>query len=279
MHCYDLVLCIYTLCCHESRLLVLCTCCVATNHDQRDIYCVALLLFLAGGGWSLSPGIRSAVEAFAREHRLQLHVEQGTAWTLSGHLILETRNNAAAAGAKGSSAPPPLHRTEADAAAADALRLAADDDALREQRRMAWLGGVFAVIDGDNEDTARLALAVGPHGRRQSNEQRLGVGATLGGAPTAAVGASTDSASSTSTSASASVIDEVWIDTGGDDKRHLTPLIRAAQAGKANLVKALIDEHGADVNAQAARSKYTALLAAAFDGHEEVVKLLLDRGG
>jgi hypothetical protein len=36
-----------------------------------------------------------------------------------------------------------------------------------------------------------------------------------------------------------------WIDSCGDDKRHLTPLMRAAKLGRLGCVAALIDQHGA----------------------------------
>jgi hypothetical protein len=70
----------------------------------------------------------------------------------------------------------------------------------------------------------------------------------------------------------------VWIDEGGEDKRHLNPLMRAAKTGRLALVTALVDEHGADVNAVADRSLYTALIVAAYEGHEAVVRFLLSRG-
>ena len=69
-----------------------------------------------------------------------------------------------------------------------------------------------------------------------------------------------------------------WIDEGGDDKRHLNALMRAAKVGRTDLVISLIDEHGANVNAVADRSLYTALIIAAYDNHKEVVKVLLARG-
>jgi ankyrin repeat protein len=69
-----------------------------------------------------------------------------------------------------------------------------------------------------------------------------------------------------------------WLDRGGNDKRHLTPLMRAAKLGKAALVAALIDEHGAGVNVQAPRSAFTALHLAVFEGHAAAVEALLARG-
>jgi len=69
-----------------------------------------------------------------------------------------------------------------------------------------------------------------------------------------------------------------WIDEGGDDKRHLNALMRAAKMGRCDLVTSLIDEHGANVNAVADRSLYTALILAAYDNHKDVVKILLARG-
>jgi ankyrin repeat protein len=54
--------------------------------------------------------------------------------------------------------------------------------------------------------------------------------------------------------------------------------MRAAKVGRSDLVTSLIDEHGANVNAVADRSLYTALILAAYDNHKDVVKILLARG-
>jgi ankyrin repeat protein len=71
---------------------------------------------------------------------------------------------------------------------------------------------------------------------------------------------------------------EVWIDTCGDDKRHLTPLMRAAKQGRLGCLISLIEDHGAGVNVRADRSGYTALLVAAYEGQEDCVRALLARG-
>jgi ankyrin repeat protein len=68
------------------------------------------------------------------------------------------------------------------------------------------------------------------------------------------------------------------MDLGGDDRRHLTPLMRACKNNRLDLVTALVDEHGAAVNVQAERSSLTALIVAAYDGNDELVKFLLKRG-
>jgi ankyrin repeat protein len=60
------------------------------------------------------------------------------------------------------------------------------------------------------------------------------------------------------------------------DEDGRTPLMRAAEACSASVVKVLVDK-GADVNAQ---GKYgvTALMFTSFSNYAEVVKLLLDAG-
>jgi len=55
-----------------------------------------------------------------------------------------------------------------------------------------------------------------------------------------------------------------------------TPIIRAAELGLADVVKALIEKN-ADVNAKS-NPGYTALMLAADNGHDEVVKILLKAG-
>ena len=71
---------------------------------------------------------------------------------------------------------------------------------------------------------------------------------------------------------------ELWIDSCANDRRHNTPLNTAAKLGRVNCLRALIDVHGAQVNRQADRSMFTALLVASFAGHEDCVKALLARG-
>ncbi len=56
-----------------------------------------------------------------------------------------------------------------------------------------------------------------------------------------------------------------------------TGLICAAAHGDAKAVKFFLD-HGADVNAAVMGGKWTALYSAAYLGHSQIVKLLLDRG-
>eukprot|EP01138_Halocafeteria_seosinensis_P009470 gb/GECG01009678.1/.p1 GENE.gb/GECG01009678.1/~~gb/GECG01009678.1/.p1 ORF type:complete len:584 (+),score=70.55 gb/GECG01009678.1/:1-1752(+) len=71
---------------------------------------------------------------------------------------------------------------------------------------------------------------------------------------------------------------KTWIDKGGRDKRRLTPLMHAAKHGRMDCVSLMVDEFGADVNVQAERSKYTALIIAAYEGHTEITRFLLERG-
>ena len=130
--------------------------------------------------------------------------------------------------------------TAADAELAEALRVRGAA-AERDAALRLWQSDVFAVIEraGGGDDVAALAKAVGDHGGRS---------------------------------------DEPWVDVGGEDKRHLNPLMRAAKAGRTALVTALIDVHGAGVNVQAARSSFTGLHLAAYEGHVAVARVLLERG-
>jgi len=61
------------------------------------------------------------------------------------------------------------------------------------------------------------------------------------------------------------------------DADGLTALMRAAARGDAAAVTGLAGK-GADVNRQAAGTRITALMCAAYFGHTEVVKTLLARG-
>lgn len=74
-----------------------------------------------------------------------------------------------------------------------------------------------------------------------------------------------------------------WIDGGGNvegragaGSLELTPLMRASQAGQADVVRFLL-EHGANPNAQT-KEGGTALSVAAAAGHAEIVGMLLDQG-
>lgn len=57
-----------------------------------------------------------------------------------------------------------------------------------------------------------------------------------------------------------------------------TLLMVACKYGRINCVMALIDEYGADVNACGGLGRYTPLCYAAYHGHFDVVKVLLERG-
>ena len=122
-----------------------------------------------------------------------------------------------------------------------------------------WQSEVFAVIDSERSTVADLARAVGSHGSRG--------GAGGGGGGSGSGGASADP-----------YANQVWIDRCGDDKRHMTALMRAAKGGRVDLVEALIDAHGAGVNVQAERSNFTALHVSTYEGKEGVVRALLARG-
>lgn len=209
----------------------------------------------------------------ARERGLRLHVEGGEAWTLNGEFIRDTSGNSSGStasvpvGAQGAlasdassdqpgNAPVVLSVTDAEAAAADSMRVR-DTEVERESRRHAWIGEVFRVLDA-GDDVVALAAAVGSHGRAGGRHQ------------------STWAPSEARTDAERE--GEVWIDTGADDKRKLNALHKAAKLGRVACVRALLDVHGARVNAQADRSLFTALTVAAHEGHVEVVRALLDTG-
>ena len=133
-----------------------------------------------------------------------------------------------------------------------------------------WQTEVFAVIDDPKSTPGDLARAVGSHGTSAASA----AAAAAGGAPAAgSVGGSGSGSGEAEAFAG-----ECWIDTCGDDKRHKTALMRAAEAGRTALVVALVDAHGAGVNVQAERSCFTALHLSAYEGREEVVAALLARG-
>ncbi|KAI9025572.1 hypothetical protein DFJ74DRAFT_43757 [Hyaloraphidium curvatum] len=62
-----------------------------------------------------------------------------------------------------------------------------------------------------------------------------------------------------------------------DAERGILPLLAAAQTGRADIIAALVDEGGADVNARTADG-WTALEAAAYAKHDAAVRALVDRG-
>jgi hypothetical protein len=239
-------------------------------------------IVIGGGGWDMSEAVRRAVLDFAAEHGLPLHVEQGSAWTFARGSVRETGNDPSN----------PLHMVlpAGNPAEVEALRVR-EVETQRTSARATWLAEVMRVIDA-GDDVSALRTAVGTHGGGRRG-RAAGTEAGAGAAAAAAASSSSSSASAApldvaaavaaaAASAEASSLDpfsgEAWIDVGGDDKRHLNPLMRAAKAGRVKLVQALLEEHGADVNASAERSNYTALIVAAYDGREDVVRLLLSRG-
>jgi hypothetical protein len=208
---------------------------------------------LAGGGWDTSEGVRDAVRDFVGAHGgLALHVEGGRAWTLAVGAVGETRNEGAGVGAPG-----PV----VDAGAVDAVRVGGEA-AERAAALQVWQAAVFGAIEARGEDLAALRGAIGSVAR----ETRAGGGGGGGGGGGSAPGAAAGEGGGP------------WLDRSGNDKRHLTPLMRAAKLGKVAFVEALIDEHGASVNAQAPRSAFTALHLAVFEGRVGVVEALLRRG-
>lgn len=62
-----------------------------------------------------------------------------------------------------------------------------------------------------------------------------------------------------------------------DAEHAQLPLVVAAQAGRADIIRALVDEGNADVNARNGEG-WTALEAAAYWAREEAVRTLVDRG-
>jgi hypothetical protein len=202
---------------------------------------------LAGGGWAASEGVRAAVGEFVGAHGgLALHVEGGHVWTLAVGAVVETRNEGVAADGGGGG-------RAVDAGAVDAVRVTGEA-AERAGALQAWQAAVFGAIEARGEDAAALHAAIesAPPAKRAGEAG----GAAAAAAPEAGP----------------------WLDRGGNDKRHLTPLMRAAKLGKTALVVALIDQHGAGVNVQAPRSAFTALHLAAFEGHAAAAEALLARG-
>lgn len=211
--------------------------------------------YAAGGGWDLSEDVRKTVLSFAHEHGLSVHVEQGKCWTFCRDIVKETRNTGADALAL-------LSETQAasgaaSVAAVNQLKMGEEGDVLRSAAVKVWQAGVMAVIEDGRSTCEELREAIGSHGKGKR---------------------AASSASSASGGAVAEFEGEPWLEEGGDDKFHLTPLMRACKAGRADLVKALVEEHGANVNTQASRSLYTALHMAAHGGHEGIVVYLLQQG-
>jgi len=210
---------------------------------------------VAGAGWALSEGVRLAVSAFASKHGLPLHVEGGSVWTFSVEAIRETRNG------EGSAI---LHAPSSSASATLIGVTSMDAEAEVMAARQLWQTEVFSVLEAHTSTVADLTRAIGSHGRRAA------AGTGGGGAEMSVPGSGSN--------AEDKFAGIPWVDEFGDDKRHLTPLMRAAKAGRVDFVEALIDHHGACVNIQAARSSFTALHTATYAGKEGVVAALLARG-
>ena len=229
---------------------------------------------VAGGGWDLSPGVRAAVSEFAARHALPLHVEGGKAWTVSVDAVRETRNAEGGAGGGGGGgegggggggggAGGGGAASAEQAQAVELLRVRGSE-AEHKAAVQVWQAEVFAVIDDPKSTAADLARAVGSHG---------GPGGSATGAAAAAAAAAAGAGA-----AGDAFHGEPWIDGCGDDRRHTNALMRAAKAGRADLVEALVDAHGAGVNVQAERSSFTALHLSTYEGREGVVRALLARG-
>jgi Ankyrin repeats (3 copies)/WW domain len=195
--------------------------------------------YIVGNSWDKSLGIRKAVQEVAIEKNKRIHVEQGIAWTFDVGLITESLNTQEENSKAITSA--------VDAKAAASLQVK-NQDAETRQAQLVWLGKLFEVISNGGEASA-LQEAIGSHGRTWNEESK-----------------------------SWSEGDQCWIDIGDDDKRHMTPLMKAAKSGLFSVVRSLIDDYGANVNVRADRSLYTAILVAAYEGHDEIVKVLLARG-
>lgn len=236
-------------------------------------------VLIGGGSWDLSEGVRRAVLDFASEHGLSLHVEQGQAWTFARDAITETNNDPGN----------PLHTVipTSDPKVIEALRIR-EVETQRAAAKTVWMGAVMGVIEEHGSTPAQLLAAVGTHGRKQAGDTAATDGSALASTATAAPASSAAPAASGPPPLAPALVPnpepvepfagEVWIDSGGDDKRHLTPLMRAAKSGRVDLVKCLIEACGADVNARAEKSSYTALHSAAYDGHTAVVRMLLEHG-
>lgn len=54
--------------------------------------------------------------------------------------------------------------------------------------------------------------------------------------------------------------------------------MHAVKCGRFDYVTVLVDEFGAEVNAQSSRSKYTPIIQASYAGNNQMVKYLLDHG-
>lgn len=239
---------------------------------------------IVGGGWELSAGVRAAVTRAATDVLFpapqlvamgqyppdtplparRLHVEEGQAWTLSGDRIRVTKNKAAAADISA--------LTAEEKAAADALRIDNSEAQRIEEQRLPWIARVIAAIEGGVDDVNALRAAVG-------------TSASLRAPAKTADASSSSSSSSAATDGSAAAggtdgrVDTVsWINSGDQTRYRLTPLMHAAKRNRLRMVRALVQEHGANVNQQAERSLYTALQQAAFSGHLDCVKLLLELG-
>ncbi|KAA0166468.1 hypothetical protein FNF31_00330 [Cafeteria roenbergensis] len=170
-----------------------------------------------------------------------LHVEQGTAWTLTGHLIKQSRNK------------------EEHTAVLASSRVAAEDVELAESDA-AWVGNLVQLLERRDDGPRVFQLCRGRG--RSVTAARAAVASTQGGVLPGEDPSRT------------------WIDCSQlGSKRQLTALAVAAKNGRRDSVRALIAS-GARVNVQAAHSRgaYFPLQLAAFAGHEQVVRLLLRAG-
>ncbi|KAA0177718.1 hypothetical protein FNF27_00890 [Cafeteria roenbergensis] len=185
---------------------------------------------ICGGGWNLSLGVQQGVMDV-----------QGTAWTLTGHLIKQSRNK------------------EEHTAVLASSRVAAEDVELAESDA-AWVGNLVQLLERRDDGPRVFQLCRGRG--RSVTAARAAVASTQGGVLPGEDPSRT------------------WIDCSQlGSKRQLTALAVAAKNGRRDSVRALIAS-GARVNVQAAHSRgaYFPLQLAAFAGHEQVVRLLLRAG-
>lgn len=193
---------------------------------------------IAGGAFDYAPGVRRAVQEVANARNLRLHVEQGQCWTFSQQAILLTYNTSR----------PVLLAGEPTVAG----RATVDGPGWVHQ-----VGSVMA--SGDNVERVR-ELCRG-HGRDPAAARAADAACLTDPGPLAGEDP-----------------DAVLIDVGARDKRCRTVLMRAANKGRLQCVRALVHEFGARVNVQAERSGYTALHEAAYNGYTDIVRELLDSG-
>lgn len=190
------------------------------------------------GGGWEAPGVQAAVQATAAEFNLTLHVEVGKVWTFSPQAIRDTAN---------------LTDTATLAAVGQVAAAAAVDIGETPQD---WVAGVGQLLR-DRADLPAIQAHLAKH---------------------ALILPEGTSAAEVAAAVAAAPPHLQWVDCSANDKRRLTPLMQAAQAGREDVVELLLRRCGAGVNVQAPDSRYTALNCAAWSGHADVVAMLLEAG-